>query len=143
MKDTHWIGGWVDPRTGLDDMQKRKFLTLPGIKLLHLVVQPVARRYTYYAIPAYVHFKMAIRDNSIGIATAYRLDGRGSILGREKRHFSSPQHPNPLWGQPNFPISRYRGLVKLTTNPHLASRSRIVELYLYSSYLLKACYLIN
>jgi hypothetical protein len=24
----HWIGGWVDPRAGLDDMEKRKILTL-------------------------------------------------------------------------------------------------------------------
>jgi hypothetical protein len=22
---THWVGGWVDPRAGLDDMEKRKF----------------------------------------------------------------------------------------------------------------------
>jgi hypothetical protein len=28
-----WVGGWVDPRSGLDDMKKRKFLTLPGLKL--------------------------------------------------------------------------------------------------------------
>jgi hypothetical protein len=27
--DTHWIGGWVGPRVGLDDVEKRKFLTLP------------------------------------------------------------------------------------------------------------------
>jgi hypothetical protein len=30
---THWIGGWVDPRAGLDNMEKRKFLTLPGLEL--------------------------------------------------------------------------------------------------------------
>jgi hypothetical protein len=30
---THWIGGWVDPRAGLDDEQKRKFLTLQGLEL--------------------------------------------------------------------------------------------------------------
>jgi hypothetical protein len=30
---THWIGGWVDPRTGLDELEKRKFLTLPGLEL--------------------------------------------------------------------------------------------------------------
>jgi hypothetical protein len=29
---THWIGGWVDPRCP-DDVEKRKFLTLPGLKL--------------------------------------------------------------------------------------------------------------
>jgi hypothetical protein len=30
---THWIGGWVDPRAGLDDVEKRKFLALPGLEL--------------------------------------------------------------------------------------------------------------
>jgi hypothetical protein len=30
---THWIGGWVDLRAGLDDFEKRKFLTLPGLEL--------------------------------------------------------------------------------------------------------------
>jgi hypothetical protein len=29
----HWIGGWVGPRAGLDDVEKRKFLTLPRLKL--------------------------------------------------------------------------------------------------------------
>jgi hypothetical protein len=30
---THWIGGWVGPRAGLDDVEKRKFFTLPGLEL--------------------------------------------------------------------------------------------------------------
>jgi hypothetical protein len=30
---THWIGGWVDLRASLDDLENRKFLTLPGLKL--------------------------------------------------------------------------------------------------------------
>jgi hypothetical protein len=30
---THWIVGWVDPRAGLNDTEKRKFLTLPGLEL--------------------------------------------------------------------------------------------------------------
>jgi hypothetical protein len=30
---THWIGGWVDPRASLDDMENLKFLTPPGLKL--------------------------------------------------------------------------------------------------------------
>jgi hypothetical protein len=29
----HWIGGWVDIRAGLDDLEKRKLLTLPGLEL--------------------------------------------------------------------------------------------------------------
>jgi hypothetical protein len=27
------IGGWVDPTTGLDDVEKRIFLILPGLEL--------------------------------------------------------------------------------------------------------------
>jgi hypothetical protein len=30
---THWIGGWVDPRAGLDTAENRKFLTLQGLEL--------------------------------------------------------------------------------------------------------------
>jgi hypothetical protein len=33
---THWVGDWVDPRAGLDDVEMRKFLTLPGLELLPL-----------------------------------------------------------------------------------------------------------
>jgi hypothetical protein len=29
----HWIGGWVGPRTGLEDMERRKVLPLPGLEL--------------------------------------------------------------------------------------------------------------
>jgi hypothetical protein len=30
---THWIGRWVDPRAGLDNVEKKKFLPLPGLEL--------------------------------------------------------------------------------------------------------------
>jgi hypothetical protein len=30
---THWIGDWVDPTAGLDDVDKKKFLTLQGLEL--------------------------------------------------------------------------------------------------------------
>jgi hypothetical protein len=30
---THWIGGRVDLRASLNDLEKRKFLTLPGLEL--------------------------------------------------------------------------------------------------------------
>jgi hypothetical protein len=43
---THWIGGLVDPRAGLDDVKMRKFVTVTGLEL----VQPVASRYTDYSI---------------------------------------------------------------------------------------------
>jgi hypothetical protein len=30
---THLIGVWLDLRAGLDEMEKRKFLTLPGLEI--------------------------------------------------------------------------------------------------------------
>jgi hypothetical protein len=33
---TRWIGGWVGPRAGLDDVEKIKFSTLPGLELRFL-----------------------------------------------------------------------------------------------------------
>jgi hypothetical protein len=33
---THWIGDWVDPRAGVDDVEKRKFMTLPRLELRSL-----------------------------------------------------------------------------------------------------------
>jgi hypothetical protein len=41
----------MGPRAGGDDVKKRKFLTLPGFELKSIIVQPVASRYTDYAIP--------------------------------------------------------------------------------------------
>jgi hypothetical protein len=39
----------VGPRAGLDDVEKRKFLTLLGLELRPSVVHPVCSRYTDYA----------------------------------------------------------------------------------------------
>jgi hypothetical protein len=36
---THWIGAWVGPRASLNEVERRKFLTQPGLKL-----RPLARR---------------------------------------------------------------------------------------------------
>jgi hypothetical protein len=43
---THWIGGWVDSRAGLDDVEKRKVLLYRYSNSDPSVVQPVASRYT-------------------------------------------------------------------------------------------------
>jgi hypothetical protein len=52
---THLIGGWVGPRAGMDNVEKRKFLTPQGTQNSDpSVVQPAASRYTDYAIPALV-----------------------------------------------------------------------------------------
>jgi hypothetical protein len=49
---THWIGSWVNPRTGLDGVKKRNILHTLEIALLRSAVQPVASRCTDCAIPA-------------------------------------------------------------------------------------------
>jgi hypothetical protein len=40
---THWIGGRVNPRAGLDDVENRKILTPPGLELRSLG-HPVSRQ---------------------------------------------------------------------------------------------------
>jgi hypothetical protein len=50
----------MDPRAGLDDVKKRKFLTLPGLELRPPLVQPVASRYTDYVIPAPIGYFIQI-----------------------------------------------------------------------------------
>jgi hypothetical protein len=49
---THWIGDWVGPTTGLDYMEKWKFLQHRNSISYPLVVQTVASRYTNCANPA-------------------------------------------------------------------------------------------
>jgi hypothetical protein len=48
-------------RAGVDDMEKRKFLTLPGLELRHSVVQPIGSRYTDYAIPSPVSYGRVVK----------------------------------------------------------------------------------
>jgi hypothetical protein len=50
---THWIGGWVGPRAGLDNVEKRKFLSLQVLELWPLD-RPArsSSRYTDCAIAA-------------------------------------------------------------------------------------------
>jgi hypothetical protein len=50
---TRWIGGWVDPRANLDDMEERKFSTLPGLELRPLCRPARSQPLTDYAIPAH------------------------------------------------------------------------------------------
>jgi hypothetical protein len=30
---THWVGGWMDPRIGVDNMEETTISPLPGLKL--------------------------------------------------------------------------------------------------------------
>jgi hypothetical protein len=49
---THRIGGWVDPRAGLDDWRSENSWPYRDLNSDSSVVQPIASRYTDWAIPA-------------------------------------------------------------------------------------------
>jgi hypothetical protein len=51
----------------------------------------------------YYNFKGS-RDSSVGIKTGYGLDDRGSIFGRDKKTFCTPQRPDRFWGLNQPPI---------------------------------------
>jgi hypothetical protein len=46
-------------------------------------------------------------DSSVGIATGYGMDGGGSIPGRGKIFFLTPQRPEQLWGLANLLLNGY------------------------------------
>jgi hypothetical protein len=80
------------------------------------------------------------RDSSVSIAIGYGLNGQGSIPGKGKILFSSPQHPDWLgptqppiqWVPGALPLGVKRPGREVTTHLHLVLRSRMVELYLHS-----------
>jgi hypothetical protein len=44
--NTYWIGRWVGPRAGLDDVKRRKIILLPGLELRQ------ARSQSLYRLPS-------------------------------------------------------------------------------------------
>jgi hypothetical protein len=71
---THWIGGWVDPRACLDDVEKRKFFTLPGLEL-RLLGRP-ARSQSQYRLhyPGYFYmYGVKIIYDSLQICSAISI----------------------------------------------------------------------
>jgi hypothetical protein len=64
---THWVGGWVDLRAGLDDLEKRKFLTLPGLEL-----RPFCRPARSWSLEGLGQLKSTMTSSGIEPAT-FRL----------------------------------------------------------------------
>jgi hypothetical protein len=67
----HWIEGWVSPRAGLGNVEKRKFLTLPGLDSDPSVVQPIASRYPDYAIPVLLLLKYLEKSDIYGKCVSF------------------------------------------------------------------------
>jgi hypothetical protein len=73
------------------------------------------------------------------LAMGYWLDSQGSIPGRGKIIFSTPQHPDRFWGPPSLLASGYPGhfprgkaIWAWSSHLHLVLRSRMAGLYLHS-----------
>jgi hypothetical protein len=47
---TQWIGGWVGPRAGLDDVENRKYWILPGHELQALEDSERDKAYSRHCI---------------------------------------------------------------------------------------------
>jgi hypothetical protein len=56
----HWIGGWVDPRAGLNDVENRKFLTLPGLEFRTPGLPACSQSLYDCAIPAHTYSRIEI-----------------------------------------------------------------------------------
>jgi hypothetical protein len=57
---THWIGGWLGPRAGLDDVEKRTFLALPGLEFRPL--GRAARSQSLYRLRSPSSFQLMFRE---------------------------------------------------------------------------------
>jgi hypothetical protein len=51
----------------------------------------------YFLTRTFTYMFSGRRERSVGIATGYRLEDRGSIPVRSKNFFPSPQLPHLLW----------------------------------------------
>jgi hypothetical protein len=78
-------------------------------------------------------------DSAAGVAIGY---GLGVLVPIGASIFSSPLHPDRLWGPPSLLSNGYRRLFprrlcgqgdKLITHLQVVPRSRMVELYLHST----------
>jgi hypothetical protein len=71
---THWTRGWVDLRARLDDLEKRKFLTLPGLEL-----RPLSHPARSFSIPS---FFFVADKNSVVLSMLANYTDRAIAAGQ-------------------------------------------------------------
>jgi hypothetical protein len=76
----HWIGGWMGPGAGLDDVDKRKIFAPAENR--NPAIHPVARRYTNWVISSAHKYKnnekaVAYRHTKQALKGRYRMGGLG------------------------------------------------------------------
>jgi hypothetical protein len=71
----------VDLRAGLDDVEKRKFLTLPGLELQH-----VASRYTDYAILVVMQLQDLLKESEENLRNPRKVLSEYKIEEQPNRH---------------------------------------------------------
>jgi hypothetical protein len=72
---THWIGGWLGPGAGVDDVEKRKLLNLPGLELRPLG-RPARSQSLYrlrYPGP-YLYVYITVNDSTTTLLHKYNRD---------------------------------------------------------------------
>jgi hypothetical protein len=125
--DTHWIGGWVGPRNGLEDVKKRKFLTLPGLELWSLGRPACGQSLHRLRYPGSLcrtrcsHFKICSFLNSHSDGWA---NGNAVYM-----HFGG----TGFWSRPRHRLTLMRGFVVLLSSPGSYRNSNSIRTLSFST----------
>jgi hypothetical protein len=114
---THWLGGWVGPRAGLDNVEKRKFLPLPRLELRPLC-RPARIQSLYRLLYIYIH-KVTMCLSHSYIPFSGRRNNWKYVLGRQLKYSrdgkkrecypcNTPWRPIGLWDSEAPTFSRHR-----------------------------------
>jgi hypothetical protein len=106
---THWIGGWMNPRVGLDDVEDWKFLIPPGFELRPLGLPASSQSLSRLSLPR-LYYNIFFRV----FLFFHLFNARGIVMGLVAR--------DGVW----IVNSIYWTLTGLTTennSPHTDSRT--------------------
>jgi hypothetical protein len=83
----HWIGDWVGPRVGLNVVEKRKFLTLPGLELRPLGRS--ARSQSLYRLryPGSWRILKNIIATNISVTVLFLSENNDKYINRTKKYY--------------------------------------------------------